>query len=100
MKHGKLLAVLLIVAGSIPSYYRNRDAVDRKVAFAWGEMKAYWSSESVETRNLKKALSSNPVNMGKSGKSAGELHDEVIKKSEQRIDEREAKDVAPESGQK
>ncbi len=93
MKHVKMIAGLAIVACLIPSYYRNRDAVDRKMIVAWNEVVTYWHSESPETRRLKAALTSNPMHMGSGGKSAGELHDEVIRKSEERIDKQEAKDI-------
>lgn len=96
MKHIKLIVGLAAVACLIPSYYRNRDAVDRKVVMAWNEALAYWHSESPETRRLKAALTSNPMHMGGGGKSAGELHDEVIRKSEERIDKQEAKDITGE----
>lgn len=95
MKHVKTLGVLLLVLVSIPFYFRNKGAVDHQMDVAWNAAKSYWSSESQETRNLKKAFSTNPVNMGKSGKSAGELRDEIIRKSEERIDAQEAKDVGP-----
>ena len=91
----KTLAVLFAILLTIPVYFRNQAIVDREAGAAWFQMRSFWSSESPETRQLRKALS-NAGNMGTPGKTAQQAREEAMQKSAERVEQQLQKDVAGE----
>jgi hypothetical protein len=92
MKHGKLIAVVLVGLMLIPTYLRHRDAANNQALQVWNGVRGLWTIQTDATHDLGKSLS-NAGTMGAPMKTHRELHDEVVKKTEQIIDEREQKDI-------
>lgn len=93
MKHWKLMAAVIVAVLLTPAYLRHRDAVDARALQAWNVAKGLWSTQTAANRDLGNVLS-NAGTMGAPMKSHRELHEEVVRKTEQLIDERERKDIA------